>query len=238
MPDHLLATIGNKIEELRIEHNISREKLEENCGLKHQSIKKIERNPANTFNVSALCSIADFFDVDVEFLLGKQDVKRRVIADASKVTGLSYEAVRVLASFGKLNQTEIDTLSTFICSPSFLPFIVQLKKYCLLTGESKNLLKDEHSSLTDKDILTATIQNNVSLLMNEVKTASQNELIEKDKKTRAFALIASSIININREVAEADILEALSACGLDAKKEIQAFREYFPEYEKTMKGRE
>ena len=52
MSDHLLITIGNKIEGLRIEHNISREKLEENCGLKHQSIKKIERNPANTFNVS------------------------------------------------------------------------------------------------------------------------------------------------------------------------------------------
>ena len=220
MKDYLLKTIGEVIENLRIERNVSRAKLEEACGLPNQSIKRIERNPSMTFDVSALCAIADFFDVD-----------------ASIVTGLSYEAVKVLTSFGKLNQTEIDTLSAFICSPSFLPFIVQLKKYCLLTGESKNLLKDEHSSLSDKDILAATIQNNVSLLMNEVKTASQEELIETDKRTRAFALIASSITNLNREVTETDILEALAECGLDAKKEIQPFREFFAEYKKTVKGR-
>lgn len=237
MSDQLLKTIGNKIEGLRMKHKISREKLQEACNLKEQSIKKIERNPSKTFDVSALCSIADYFDVDVEYLLGKQEEERRTLANASEVTGLSYDAVKILSSFGRINQTEIDTLSAVICSPSFLLFTEQMKRYCLLEGESRNLLIDGYSGLTDKEVMIAAIQNSVSLLMNETKTAAQDELIETDRRTRAFALVASAAMKENRTVTEADILESLSECGLDAEKEIQAFHEYFKEYEQNMKER-
>ena len=243
MKDQLLITIGNRIEELRLEHRISREKLEEECGLNNQSIKKIERierekNPLRSFDVKALCAIANYFDVDIEYLLGMQNTKRRQVAEVSKVTGLSYEAVDILSSFGKINQTELDTLSALICSPSFIAFVVLLTRYCLLEGESKNMLKEGYSNLSDKEIMIAAIQNNVSMLINEVKSTAHNELMLTKNRTRAFALVAAAAEKTDKVVREADILEALTACGLDAEKEILAFYEYFAEYKNIMKKRE
>ena len=74
--------------------------------------------------------------------------------------------------------------------------------------------------------------------MNETKKAVQDELVKTDIRTRAFALVSSSIIKANREASESEIRESLAECGLDAKQEIQAFHEYFSEYKQTMKGRE
>ena len=238
MSDQLLKTIGGKIEGLRMEHKISRETLQGACGLKEQSIKKIERNPSKTFDVSALCSIADYFDVDVDYLLGRQEARRKVFADVSAVTGLSYEAANLLSSFGILKQSDVDTLSTLICSPSFLPLINLIKRYCLLEGESKSMLKEGYSNLSDREVMIAAIQNNVSLLVNEAKSKAHDELMLSDKRERAFALIASALIKANSEVSESKIRESLAECGLDADKEIQAFHEYFSEYKKAMKGRE
>lgn len=238
MSDQLLKLIGNRIESLRIEKKVSREKLESDCNLPDQSIKKIERNPSKTFDVCALNSIADYFDVDFDYLLGKQEDKRKNLADASNVTGLTYDAVSILSKFGRMHQTEIDTISAMICSPSFLPFVDLMKRYCLLEDNSRSLLMDAHSYLSDKEVMVAAIQNNMSLLMNETKKAVQDELVKTDIRTRAFALVSSSIIKANREASESEIRESLAECGLDAKQEIQAFHEYFSEYKQTMKGRE
>lgn len=238
MREQINKMIAERIKELRKEQKLSRERLESDCNLPIQSIKRIEMGNMSKIDVNDLCSIAEYFSVDIDYLLGRQDSPLRSVSDVSDVTGLSYEAANILSSFGKMNQTEIDTLSAMICSPLFLLFVEQMKRYCLLEGESKTMMNDGYSSgLSNKEVLIAAIQNSVSLLMNEVKKAAQAELIETERRTRAFALVASSAMKANRTVTEADILEALSECGLDAKKEIQAFHEYYSEYEKTMKGR-
>ena len=237
MREQINKMIAERIKELRKEQKLSRERLESDCNLPIQSIKRIEMGNMSKIDVNDLCSIAEYFSVDIDYLLGRQNSPLRSVSDVSDVTGLSYEAANILSSFGKMNQTEIDTLSAMICSPSFLLFVEQMKRYCLLEGESRNLLIDGYSSLTDKEVMIAAIQNSVSLLMNEVKTVAQAELIETESRTRAFALVASAAMKVNRTVTEADILESLSECGLDADKEIQAFHKYFIEYEQNMKER-
>ncbi len=237
MREQINKMIAGRIKALRKEKKVSREHLEEACNLPNQSIKRIEMERMSKIDVNDLCAVAEYFNVDIDYLLGRQETPLRSVSDASEVTGLSYDAVKILSSFGKMNQTEIDTLSAVICSPSFLLFTEQMKRYCLLEGESRNLLIDGYPSLTDKEVMIAAIQNSVSLLMNEVKTAAQGELIETDRRTRAFALVASAAMKVNRTVTEADILESLSECGLDADKEIQAFHKYFIEYEQNMKER-
>lgn len=223
---------------MRKKNKISREKLEEICHLPIQSIKRIEMENMSKIDVNDLCAIADYFNVDIDYLLGKQDTPLHTVSDASKVTGLSYDAVNVLSSFGKLNQTEIDTLSALICSPSFNSFVFQMKRYCLLQGESRNMLIDGYTGLTDKEVLTAAIQSSVSMLMNETRQNAHDELMKTDRRIRIFEIVASAAIKANRTVTDSDILESLSECGLDnAKEEIQAFKAYYAEYEKTMKER-
>lgn len=238
MRDHFNKIISSRLKSLRRDAKISREHLEEQCALPIQSVKRIEAENMSKIDVNDLCAIAKYFNVDVEYLLGKQDTPLRTVSDASTVTGLTYDAVSVLSNFGRMHQTEIDTISAMICSPSFLPFVDLMKRYCLLEDNSRSLLKDAHSYLSDKEVMVAAIQNSMSLLMNETKKAAQDNLVKADIRTRAFALVASSMMNVNRDVSETDILEALTECGLDAKQEIQAFHEYFSEYKQTMKGRE
>lgn len=239
MRDQIKKMIAERIKELRKAKRLSREHLEEACNLPNQSIKRIEMGNMSKIDVNDLCAIAEYFNVDIDYLLGRQDSPLRSVSDVSDVTGLSYEAANILSSFGRMNRTEIDTLSAMICSPSFLLFIEQMKRYCLLEGESKIMMNDGYSSgMSNREVMIAAIQNSVSLLMNETKTAAQAKLIESDKRTRAFEILASAAMKLNRIPTEPDIIESLSALGIDeAVKEIQAFHEYFTEYEKTMKGR-
>lgn len=95
--NNLLQIVGERIKELR--GKTSREKLEEDCDLPSNCIRQIENGPRKTLDIAVLCTLADYFNVDIDFLLGKQDTHRRKIADASSVTGLSYEAVEVLKSW-------------------------------------------------------------------------------------------------------------------------------------------
>lgn len=236
MRDHFNKIISSRLKSLRRDAKISREHLEEQCALPIQSVKRIEAENMSKIDVNDLCAIAKYFNVDVEYLLGKQDTPLRTVSDASTVTGLTYDAVSVLSNFGRMHQTEIDTISAMICSPSFLPFVDLMKRYCLLEDNSRSLLVDAHSPLSDKEVMIAAIQNSMSLLMNETKKAAQVELMKTDMRTRAFALVSSSIIKANREASESEIRESLTECGLDADKEIQAFYEYYSEYKQSMKG--
>lgn len=237
MRDQMYKIIASRIRQLRKIKRYSRERLEKECRLPSQSIKRTEMEDVSKIDVYDMWAIADNFNVDLDYLIGKQTEERRSIADVSKVTGLSYEAVDILSAFGKMNQTEIDTLSAMICAPSFLPFIDLVKRYCLLEDDSRHMIKEGYSNLSDKEIMVAAIQSNVSMLMNEAKSKAHADLMLTETRTRAFALIASSIVKIDKEVSETEILESLSACGLDAEKERQAFEEYLLEYKDYCKRR-
>lgn len=95
--NNLMQIVGERIKELR--GKTSREKLEEDCDLPSNCIRQIENGPRKTLDIAVLCTLADYFNVDIDFLLGKQDTPQREIADVSSVTGLSYEAVELLKSW-------------------------------------------------------------------------------------------------------------------------------------------
>lgn len=139
MREQFNEIIAARIKELRKNQKpkmVSREELEEKCGLPNQSIKRIETKQMSKVDVNDLCAIADFFDVDVEYLLGKQDEKRRVIADASQITGLSYEAVNLLVAMKGHQFPVSDILSKMICNPNFYSLMERITALIDLTPEA------------------------------------------------------------------------------------------------------
>lgn len=186
MRNDLLSTVGIRISSLRAKHRVSRETLVEACGLADQSIKRIEnywsKNASKSINMVDLCAIADYFNVDVEYILGKQDVERRDIADTSKVTGLTYDAVNTICSWGKRHSTDSDTLSALICSPSFSMFIEYMKMFCLLEDKETFSYVDGLPHITDKEVIIAAIQHSVALMMNEARNAVHDELTAKERQ--------------------------------------------------------
>lgn len=98
--ENMRKKIGEMISKKR--GRISREKIVEACKLSDQSIKRIENQKVTKIDVAELYDIAEYLDVDTEYLMGLQgEVPRRERADASEVTGLSYNAVSILSAWGK-----------------------------------------------------------------------------------------------------------------------------------------
>ena len=172
--NNLLQTVGERIKELR--GKISREKLEEDCDLPSNCIRQIENGPRKTLDISVLCTLAEYFDVDPEYLLGLQECKRRDVADASKVTGLSYEAVEVLKKIDHLYNIDLfHALSAFICSPSFIPLMVQISNYC---KPDNGVIQDsvKRLNITYSEIINASIQKYVSQSLEDAKKQTKQKM--------------------------------------------------------------
>ena len=64
---------GEKLKELRIEQGLSQRKLGEILGVCNQTVSFWETGSREP-DLDAIVKIADFFDVSVDFLLGRIDV--------------------------------------------------------------------------------------------------------------------------------------------------------------------
>lgn len=67
---------GERLRELRLSQGMSQEMLGRKCGVKKSSINMYERG-ARQPKIETLEAIADFFNVDIEYLRGVSDVKNR-----------------------------------------------------------------------------------------------------------------------------------------------------------------
>lgn len=73
--------IGNKIQELRRNHNITQERLAAEMGVSVAAVSKWE-NANSMPDIIMLCSLADYFNVTTDELLGRKDTKLKcIIAD-------------------------------------------------------------------------------------------------------------------------------------------------------------
>lgn len=64
-----------RLKELRMDANISQKKLSENLCLSQQAVAKWETGKS-TPDPETLLKIAEYFDVSVDYLLGKTDIKK------------------------------------------------------------------------------------------------------------------------------------------------------------------
>lgn len=68
----MYKVFGNKIRELREENGLSRKELADKFNLKQNAIYEWEVRGKQT-DYETLCKIADFFQVTVDYLLGRED---------------------------------------------------------------------------------------------------------------------------------------------------------------------
>ncbi len=97
-------SVGDKIRKLRENRGMTQADLVEACDLPEQSIKRIEakgnKTKAKGIDAMTLFQIAKFFDVDMNYLIEPYNtIPKQENADASEVTGLSYNAVNILSKW-------------------------------------------------------------------------------------------------------------------------------------------
>ena len=101
MADYDFVKIGKRIKGYRKEHHITQEALaselnDNGIRANRQTIYRIEKGEPGDNFFDILLILCDIFKTDIGHLLGEHEARTQLIADISKYTGLSCEAVEAL----------------------------------------------------------------------------------------------------------------------------------------------
>ena len=91
---------GNRLKNLRIEHNLTQFELAEKVKLSKANISKYEANLVEP-SLSTLSLISSLFDVSIDYLLGKTDSPKAQYNSSDKLN-LSSTEEHVVTTFRKL----------------------------------------------------------------------------------------------------------------------------------------
>lgn len=97
-----MTDIGINVKDLRKEKKLSQKQLAEQIHIAQNSLSQIETNTANP-SIDVLISLADFFQVSVDFLLGRSDDFGNVSVQTNGVQ-LTADEDRLLTVYRKLTE--------------------------------------------------------------------------------------------------------------------------------------
>ena len=81
----MALSIQERIKDLRVEHKLTLEQLAEQTGLSRSALGSYESDDFKDISHYALIKLADFYDVSVDYLLGRMETKKHPNADISEL---------------------------------------------------------------------------------------------------------------------------------------------------------
>jgi len=121
---NIKLTLGERLKDLRVERHLKLETLAEQTGLSKSALSKYESDDVTDLSIYAVTTLAEFYGVTTDYLLGVTENKKRpdtVLSDLH----LSDGAVDVLRN-GKFNHR---LLSELIVHENFQRFMTDLEIY-------------------------------------------------------------------------------------------------------------
>lgn len=91
----VMDTFAKRLKALREERNLSQSELSQVLGISRGSLSFYENNE-RTADIEILNKVSEYFDVTLDYLLGKSDNRTPENVNIGKVTGLSDEAIAQL----------------------------------------------------------------------------------------------------------------------------------------------
>ena len=67
---------SDSIRQLRLQHKLNQTQLGEIAGISQFAVSKIEKGE-RAASIEVLCALADYFDVSLDYLVGRSDEPRR-----------------------------------------------------------------------------------------------------------------------------------------------------------------
>ena len=204
---NIKLTLGERLKDLRVERHLKLETLAEQTGLSKSALSKYESDDVTDLSIYAVTTLAEFYGVTTDYLLGVTENKKRPDAVLSDLH-LSDGAVDVLRN-GKFNHR---LLCELIVHENFRRFMTDLEIYLYMsTLKLGQIDEDEYFGRVLYDELVAILKN--------IKTEHR-----KDKTTSD----GSMIDNLMKELEDAQKLEgsadekkirtALKAIGINYDK--------------------
>lgn len=202
-------TVSERLKDLRKEHNLTIQELEEKTGVSHSALGRYESGNQTDLSPYNLIKLADFYDVTMDYLMGLTD-QRKPSNDSIGSLRISEEAIEVLRS-KKINN---HVLSKLITHEGFKLLLIDIEIYirCILTAEidKQNLLMDfgrikimdEHKiidedttlrsisvgKLEEENFVKDTIFKDLSIIIDSLRGNDENnkKIEENIKQTRAM----------------------------------------------------
>jgi len=109
---NIKLTLGERLKDLRVERNLKLEALAEQTGLSKSALSKYESDDVTDLSIYAVTTLAEFYDVTTDYLLGVTENKKRPDAVLSDLH-LSDGAVDVLRN-GKNFQRFMTDLEIYV----------------------------------------------------------------------------------------------------------------------------
>ena len=118
---NIKLTLGERLKDLRVERHLKLETLAEQTGLSKSALSKYESDDVTDLSIYAVTTLAEFYGVTTDYLLGVTENKKRPDAVLSDLH-LSDGAVDVLRN-GKFNHR---LLCELIVHENFQRFMTDL----------------------------------------------------------------------------------------------------------------
>ena len=84
------STFGKRLKQLRLERDITQMELGKAVNVAYQSISYYENTGGVPKDVNIINNIAQYFDVDIDYLLGNQEERRKVNYDMNSIRREPY----------------------------------------------------------------------------------------------------------------------------------------------------
>ena len=143
-------TTGERLTDLRREHNLTLEQVAEQTGIVKSTLSNYENDKKPDINLNALEKLAVLYNVGLDYLLGLTENKKHSETDLSDLH-LSDDAVEVLSS-GQVNNR---LLSELITHPEFAWLMADMEIYVdgVVSMQIRNLnslLESARTSILEK----------------------------------------------------------------------------------------
>ena len=97
----MVMKVIKNLRKLRCEKGISQQNLGETLLVSQQSINKYENHDVEP-DIEMLIKIADYFNVSLDYLVGRTDIKEMI--DKMRMSDLSDEEVELVSNFRNLSE--------------------------------------------------------------------------------------------------------------------------------------
>lgn len=175
-------SFGERLKKLRIQHNLTLRELAEQINVSYSTLGNYERNVREP-SYDMLNCIADFFGVDVGYLLGVNPCENASNNLVVKDLGLSEDSINVIKS---INDTELlNTLSRLIAHKNFVPLL-----------EYINIYQSEFSNLDTAQVSFENFYNSLSKhakIMYAVENVEDYEYLMYNNLLRSFEAIINRL---------------------------------------------
>ena len=165
----MALSIQERIKDLRVERKLTLEQLAEQTGLSRSALGSYESDDFKDISHYALNKLADFYDVSVDYLLGRMETKKHPNADIAELH-LSDAMIDLL----KNDRIDAPLLCELAAHPEFVKLLADIQIYI-------------------EGIATTQIQN-----LNSWVDVARDEIVQKyqpDNYDRTYQLLNASHID-------------------------------------------